>query len=152
MKILIRNTKFSDINQIDNLNRKCLPENYTKDFWIQKFNESKPHSFVAIFSGQIVGYIFTDNNFIISLAVDEKFRSKGIAKELTKHCLNTLKSIKLQVRISNASAINLYNFFGFTIKKTIKSYYISPDEDGYVMKWINKDSSIKFVLNHKINI
>jgi [ribosomal protein S18]-alanine N-acetyltransferase len=152
MKILIRQAKFSDLSQIDALNRKSLAENYNREFWIEKFNLGKDHCFVAICANEIIGYIFCDQGFVISFAVHELYRSKGIGQELLHHCLNSMNNkIKLHVRVSNEAAIKLYKKIGFTEEERMKNYYLSPPEDAYLMKW-EKSLSVKFTERKKMNI
>jgi ribosomal-protein-alanine N-acetyltransferase len=151
MKILIRQLRFSDINQIVKINERSLPENYHIDYWIQKFYESRVHSFVAIGLGEVIGYIFCDEINIISFVIDEKYRSKGIGKQLMYHCLNTYKfPVELHVRINNQHALNLYKSIGFIETEIIKDYYVKPVEDAYTMKWTPTEN--KFKENKKLNI
>jgi ribosomal protein S18 acetylase RimI-like enzyme len=77
-------------------------------------------------SGKIVGNLsiipFERNGkwvyLIANVAVDDQWRRKGIAKQLTTHALNHLskqgvQTVWLQVRDDNEPAINLYQTFGF---------------------------------------
>lgn len=151
MKILIRPTKFMDINNIMSINLICLPENYPKDLWIDIFNIGKEHCFVAEVSKTIIGYIFCNQETIISFAINPEFQNKGIGKQLLSHCLNTFTThVNLNVRISNEKAINIYKKFDFDVKDIIKDYYINPNEDCIVMKRLF--SSTKYIENRKINI
>ncbi len=137
MKIVIRPTKYHDISQMIDINRASLPENYRVEVWKMKFYEGKNHSFVAIGAGSVIGYILCDEESIISFATAEKYRDKGIGRQLLHHCLNTYKTpIKLHVRTSNEPALKLYRSLDFIEKETIKDYYDSPVEDAYAMEWI----------------
>jgi hypothetical protein len=73
MKVVIRLAKFMDIPEIIKVNLECLPENYDRIFWNQQFYIGREHSFVAV-CGDIIGYVFCDEQSIISFAVQEKFR------------------------------------------------------------------------------
>jgi [ribosomal protein S18]-alanine N-acetyltransferase len=135
MKIVIRPTRLLDINQMMEVNQSCLPEHYCKDFWIQKFYEGKEHCFVVIGAGGVIGYALCDVDTIISFAILEKYRGKGIGKQLMYHCLNTyVTPVKLHVRVNNQPALHLYRSVGFTDKETITHYYNDPVEDAYVME------------------
>ena len=128
--------KLTDINQVMNLNESSLSENYDRDFWLEMFGLGKTHSFVAIYQTQIIGYIFCDNQYIISFAINEKYRGLGIGKNLLSNCLNTFNiPIRLHVRISNNIAIKLYNSYDFKIEDTMENYYTNPDENAYSMIW-----------------
>lgn len=151
MKISLRNMKLHDIKQLMELNQKTLPENYDREFWVEKFHEGKIHSFVAIFAGQIIGYVFCDNDTIISLAIDEKFRNKGLGKQLLGNCLNTYNiNVRLHVRVTNNIALKLYESFGFSEEQKLIDYYVDPIEDAYVMIW--KPSGTKYDVKRKLNI
>ena len=113
-KIFIRSTKFLDISQIKKINEASLQENYPKSYWDEKFHEGKTHSFVAICLNQIIGYIFCADSNIMSFAIIEQYRNKGIGKQLMHCCLNTFDiAVTLHVRISNENAIKLYRSAGF---------------------------------------
>lgn len=136
MKVNIRPMKFHDITQSQQLNQKSLAENYDRNFWDAKFYAGKTHSFVAIWAGLVVGYIFCDQQTIISFATDEKFRNKGIGKQLLYHCLSTYTTpIHLHVRVTNEVALNLYKSVGFIKQEKLIEYYNDPVEDGYLLIW-----------------
>ncbi len=75
---------------------------------------------------------------LISIAVLEEYRGRGIGSALLKHTIDALStiykvsSIFLEVRVSNIPAIRLYEKFGFKKAKIIKEYY-RDGEDAYVM-------------------
>ena len=161
MKVLIRQVKFTDINQMIKLNENTLPENYPKEFWVSKFHEGKENSFVAICSEAVVGYILCDKESIISFSIEEKFRGKGVGRQLLQHCLNTLnEKVELHVRVTNSNAIKLYKSVGFTGVGEMKDYYINPIENGYLMDWIPQKVSSgyefsqrrKFIEVKKLNL
>ena len=136
MKIIIRPMKFLDINQVMTINQSSLAENYMKEFWIQKYHEGKNHSFVATLSTAIIGYIFCDNNTVISFAMSEKYRGKGIGRHLMQYCLNTFDtSITLHVRVTNDQALKLYKSLDFVEQELLIEYYTDPIENAYLMQW-----------------
>lgn len=74
---------------------------------------------------------------ILILAVDERFRRRGIASALIKRFLSTcimegVWNISLEVSITNIKAIKLYQKFGFKITDVLEGYY-SQGDDAYVM-------------------
>lgn len=89
-----------------------------------------------------VGFIFYwkiyDELHILNLAVHPAYRRKGIGKELlgaliTHGLKDGFKIITLEVRQSNAAAINLYKSFNFRIIGIRKGYYCDNNEDAYIM-------------------
>jgi ribosomal-protein-alanine N-acetyltransferase len=75
---------------------------------------------------------------ILQIAVDNDFRKNGYGSEMMENMIayaynNSFKSLFLEVRKSNTSAIHLYKKYGFAIQRTRKNYYTEPIEDAYVM-------------------
>jgi len=145
-KILIRFMKMSDLKQVKLLNEQTLPENYPYEFWLAMFNEGKKHSIVAIYESNVIGYVFCSALQILSFAVAESFRKKGIGQQILVYCLDTFikaqRSVSLNVRVSNTAAFRLYRKLGFNITKENIGYYgnadssrgpISPVENSYLM-------------------
>ena len=136
MKIIIRSMKLHDINQIIVINEGAMAEHYPKESWVCKFYEGKSHSFVAISAGMVIGYIACSASYIVSFAVDSKFRGHGIGRQLLYHCLNTFESpVYLHARVNNATALRLYQSLNFIVRETLHDYYVSPIEDAYLMEW-----------------
>jgi ribosomal protein S18 acetylase RimI-like enzyme len=74
---------------------------------------------------------------IMNIAVDPQKRGRGLGATLLQHGLNYLQELdgqtaELEVRVSNFTAIRLYERFGFQIEKRIYQYY-HDGEDGYMM-------------------
>ncbi|WP_428023579.1 GNAT family N-acetyltransferase [Arcobacter sp.] len=71
---------------------------------------------------------------LYSLAILKEFQGKGLGKSLLEFSLNTLDKdcFELEVRVSNQTAINLYEKFGFKKVKVLEEFY--DDEDGIKMR------------------
>lgn len=178
IKVEIRQIKQSDIIEIQAVNESSLPENYPKHYWVDLFQKCKPHSFVAVGDGRILGYIYCNSEIIVSFAVEEKHRNKGLGKHLMQHCLTSLgglkssndikqkletnqesfkldKSLKLHVRVSNP-AVRFYKQFGFTGDNEAsidKKYYQNDGEDAYIMEWSYKlIPTLNYKLENKLKI
>ena len=92
------------------------------------------------------GYFAEGEGDITSVAVDENFRRKGLAQRLVAEFVKLLpdstENIFLEVRESNAPAINLYEKCGFEKLSVRKNFYINPRENAVVMI---KNCSDKFL-------
>lgn len=94
----------------------------------------------AVVSGEMVGFISGDGSrdistgWITSVGVLEKYRRMGIANALLDACEARLpnRQIKLTVRKSNQSAINLYRKTGYVQTELWERYY-QDGESGIVM-------------------
>jgi len=109
-----------------------LSEVYKEDsyFVIAVENEKK--------LGFIIMRSMVDCGELLQIAVGNQVRRRGVADFLMRIMLenarvNTISSIFLEVRKSNAAAISLYKKHGFKLVRRRKDYYINPVEDALVM-------------------
>jgi ribosomal-protein-alanine N-acetyltransferase len=92
--------------------------------------------------GSLVGYcacwmIFNELH-INSLAVDEAWRRRGVARRLLGHVLDEAiaggaTSATLEVRASNQAARALYEGLGFKVEGLRRDYYQEPREDALIL-------------------
>jgi ribosomal-protein-alanine N-acetyltransferase len=146
--------KFSpgDLQNVIQINRVCLPENYT-DFFFVDLHQRFPETFiVAEHDEKILGYIMCRievglSNFgfgglvrkghVVSIAVLPQYRRRGVAQAIINRALEGMEYYKakqgfLEVRVTNEAAISLYKKLEFEITRTINGYS-SDGEDAYVM-------------------
>ena len=147
-KIHIKSIEHNKIEQAERINLLCLPENYSRMFYLDLHHRFPKTFLVALINNTIVGYIMcrietgfsklkrlslSKRGHIVSIAVLEQYQNKGIGKDLL---LKALKGIMdygasesfLEVRASNKSAIKLYQNQGFKIKKKIIGYYRNGED------------------------
>lgn len=152
---IIRRFKESDLDRVIYINRRCLPENYTPDFFLYHYREFPDGFLVAEIDGTVVGYIMTRidrggilpqpfsrefgkvKGHVISLAVMPHARRRGIAESLMREAIQNIRSrgvkeVYLEVRVTNNPAINLYRKLGFKVVNVLRRYY-ADGEDAYVM-------------------
>ena len=143
----------SDLKSVTNINRVCLPENYTDFFFADLYHRFPQTFIVAEENGEVIGYIMCRievglSNFglggllkkghVVSVAVMPEHRRKGIAEAIVKTAMGRMqtaynaKQCYLEVRTSNEPAIMLYKKLGFEVTRTIHGYY-ADGEDAYVM-------------------
>ena len=149
---VIRKCEESDLPSVIEINMAALPEHYS-DYFFESILRELPESFiVAEYNNSIVGYImckiefgfsnfrklgFVKKGHVVSVAVLEEHRSKGIGKALMQEGINGVMcrkcdEIYLEVRISNNSAIKMYEKLSFQIKSRLRGYY-RDGEDAYLM-------------------
>jgi len=73
-----------------------------------------------------------DDAELMTIAVEPKYRSKGVATALLRACFEDLlmtpsKRMILEVAADNPAAIKLYSRLGFTKISERKGYYARPD-------------------------
>lgn len=148
----IRKFALNDLQSVMHINRVALPENYSDYFFVDLYKRYPESFIVAELSGEVVGYIMCRmetglSNFgfgglikkghIVSVAVLQQYRRKGIGEALVKEAMNGMhkyngKQCFLEVRVTNTEAVSLYKKLGFDITRTIHGYY-ADGEDAYVM-------------------
>ncbi len=138
---MLRAWRREDIELISEIEKRCFPKGaWTKEQIEQSFATDNFYS-ALIEEDKIKAYLGAVLNQweaeIAFIAVDPSFRRQGLATKL----LNELKDfalktgrdkIFLEVRQSNAQAINLYTKNGFKIYNQRKNYY-EGQEDGICM-------------------
>lgn len=158
-KYIIRQAELSDINDIMRINKICLPENYSFDFFYRILSDFGYACVIGEYNQEIVGYVlsrierpFTSflgvqaaKGHIISIAVIPQHRRKGLGFRIMKYGLKKLidhevETVYLEVRVSNVAAIEMYRKLGFYIKKESKEYY-RDGESAFIMEWGKKESS-----------
>jgi [ribosomal protein S18]-alanine N-acetyltransferase len=148
----LRKFQPGDLQGVMQINRVCLPENYT-DFFFMDLHQRFPETFiVAEENEELAGYIMcrievglsnygfgglVKKGHVVSIAVMPQHRRKGVAQAVIKRAIEGMEYYKakqcfLEVRVTNDIAISLYKKLGFEITRTIKGYY-SDGEDAYVM-------------------
>ncbi|HJU95112.1 MAG TPA: ribosomal protein S18-alanine N-acetyltransferase, partial [Nitrososphaera sp.] len=148
----IRRCEASDLQAVIDINMAALPEHYS-DYFFESILRELPEAFIlAELNNKIVGYImckiefgfsnfrklgFVKKGHVVSVAVLEEHRGKSLGKALMVEGINGVMhrkadEIYLEVRVSNTSAIKMYQKLRFEIKSRLRSYY-RDGEDAYLM-------------------
>ena len=151
-KIIIKRCNLDDLDGVIKVNEEELPEDYPY-FFYKSILDNYPESFLIAQNsfGKIIGYImwrvektpsidslrYVNTGHLVSIAVSQGYRKKGIAKSLLTNSMNAIKKYKiheyvLEVRVSNYNAIKLYEQFNFKISNIKKNYY-RDGENAYYM-------------------
>ena len=153
----ISEMRVDDLGQIAILERECFEDAWSYLMLCNSY-EGNFVGFCAREGSAIIAYIgalFIDTCAdIIYLAVEKNHRRQGCAGELLNALIGKLKNLNvagdaalqgaspscvsitdifLEVRVSNAAAINLYKKFNFEIIDTRKKYY-QNGEDAFIMR------------------
>jgi ribosomal-protein-alanine N-acetyltransferase len=148
----LRRCDRDDIPAVIQINVNTLPEHYSDYFYYEILAEFPETFLVAELDGEIVAYIMCRVEYgfshlrrlglarkghIVSIAVTEKHRRKGIGTALVNACHEELltkgaSECYLEVRISNGEAIGLYERLGYKTTGQLESYY-KDGEAAYLM-------------------
>ena len=86
---------------------------------------------VYVCDNDVVGYLYYSDIYdrieINQITVFENYRRKGYASKMMEYLIRKNKSITLEVKCSNNSAINLYKKYGFKQVSIRKGYYNGID-------------------------
>ncbi len=149
---VVRRCQYEDLQSVIKVNTTTLPEHYS-DYFFESILKELPESFVvAELNRRVIGYImckiefgfsnfrklgFVKKGHVVSVGVLDEHRGKGLGKALMLEGINGVigrrgDEIYLEVRVSNESAIKMYEKLGFAIKSRLRSYY-RDGEDAYLM-------------------
>ncbi len=149
----IRGFRSDDLDRVMDINVEALPENYSTFFYRDLYRRFPETFLVAEADGAIQGYMMcrierglsklktlrpAKQCHVVSIAVREPYRRRGIASELMATVMERAKEnygateCFLEVRLSNDAAIYLYEKLGFSKVKRNYGYYIDG-EDAWVM-------------------
>ena len=148
----IRQCTIDDIPQVISINLSNLPEHYSDSFFEQLLKDNPESFLVAEVDGKVIGYVmcrieygfsslkrfgFARKGHLVSIAISEQHRNKGLGRVLMTKVMNALKlkncsEMYLEVRISNVVAVKLYEKLKFKIISRLRWYY-RDGEDAYLM-------------------
>ncbi len=138
---MIRSFSLADLNSLLEIEAQSFPKTpypwttFIQLYWIH------PETFWVYADGDkdggpLRGYIiFSKDGHLISLAVDPRYRRKGIGKALTEKAMEALsaKEMWAEVRRSNRGALAFYRRLGFKIVGMNRNYY--GNEDALIVRW-----------------
>ncbi|WP_195986291.1 ribosomal protein S18-alanine N-acetyltransferase [Clostridium sp. D53t1_180928_C8] len=134
----------SHINDVYELSKECFAIPWTLDSINNELNNPLAKYVIAkdLSTKEVIGFvgvwIIAGEGDITNIAVNPKYRKKGIASELLINLFKMCKTfncedITLEVRASNIPAQNLYKKFGFKKEGLRKGYYSDNNEDAIIM-------------------
>ena len=140
----------ANIENVMQIESKSFDFPWKKKKSFMQYTEQGDAFVVQIERNIIVGYVLikrkNDTIVLYKMAVDPKYRSKGLGKFIVKWIQEfangrSAKRLLLHVRASNCQAIRLYRNTGFEEIKKIENYYkrtgLRPEEKAAVkMQWI----------------
>lgn len=137
---MIRKAKIDDIPALVAIEKKVFEQSLGESFLYDEFLLNPfAHYFVYEVNETVVGYIgyraIDTQSEMMNFCVDPIYQGKHIGSEILTYTIDYLKNlgvktILLEVRISNDKAIKTYEKFGFKKSHVREQYY--GNEDAYV--------------------
>ncbi len=140
--IQIREMQVKDADAVAAIEQQIFSQPWSRQGFLDAVNLANTVFLVAEENNRIVGYIgmyvAMDEGEITNVAVAPVERCHGIGGMLIAELLKIAESkgiarIVLEVRVSNDSAIRLYERNGFVQCGVRRGFYEFPKEDAYVM-------------------
>ena len=141
----IRPLTDKNLNEVLRLNVRCFRngENYTKHTFSYLLGESRNLSYrIVTAAGEMAGFVFVLVNedgsaHLTTIGVAPEHRRRRLAKKMLVHVeealrLRSVRTIVLEVRVSNTTAQNLYRDAGYSVVQRLAKYY-NNGEDCFLM-------------------
>jgi ribosomal-protein-alanine N-acetyltransferase len=140
----LRRLQLRDLTAVEEIERSSYPTPWSRSMFAGEL--TKPASIcLGAFegeSGDLVGYLiisrYVDAWHVMNVAVAPEHRRRGIASGLLERLFELTagdgrRGYTLEVRISNTSAIKLYERAGFRRRGIRRGYYTDNREDALIM-------------------
>ena len=142
--IEFRRLELGDLNAVEQIERRTYPTPWSRSMFASEL--SKPSSLcLGAFdpeTGRLIGYLvisrYVDAWHVMNVAVSPDRRREGIASLLINRLFDltsgrSRRGYTLEVRVSNAGAIKLYERLGFRARGVRRGYYTDNREDALIM-------------------
>ena len=134
--MIVRKFKPTDLKRVYEIENMSFDQSYGINMF-QQLYEMGIGFLVAEKDDYVVGYVmfwvkYENQGHIISIAVDNNYRRQGAGTELLIRAISILSmlpidAIYLEVRESNAGAVEFYERFNFIKDRVVPGYYESGE-------------------------
>jgi [ribosomal protein S18]-alanine N-acetyltransferase len=145
----IRSLRYSDLPQVISIERRAFPTAWSLAMFVLELSKPSGISLAALDDDGLVGYLICSRYdqawHLMNVAVDPDRLRRGYATALLTEMIERAgqdSPLTLEVRVSNAGAIALYERFGFRAAGTRRRYYQDTGEDALIMWRVNDPESI----------
>lgn len=142
LRIRIRNFERTDIRRVMEIEEESLLDGDV-GLYLELYEEWQAGFLVAEKDEVVIGFVVLvltsdGEGRVFALAVDPRYRRKGVGRALLKAAFNTLGNrkigyVRLEVRVSNHIAQSLYRSMGF-IEVGFFPFYYKDGEGAIVMR------------------
>ncbi len=143
MNVELRRLEAGDLDGVEAIERASYPTPWSRAMFVAELR--KPGSLAIGAFGPddvLIGYAFVsryvDAWHVMNVAVLPSHRRRGVAKALLERVFEITdadprRGYTLEVRVSNADAIRLYEQLGFESRGLRRGYYTDNREDALIM-------------------
>ena len=145
MNIELRHLSLADLGAIERIERHAYPTPWSRSMFAGEIGKQSSICLGATDADEadrLVGYLiisrYADAWHVMNVAVDEGYRRQGVASKLLARLFELTsgddrRGYTLEVRVSNESAIKLYERLGFVGRGIRRGYYTDNREDALIM-------------------
>ena len=145
MSAFLRRAIEGDLSQIAQIEKSAFADPWSEESFRRLIGVAPAIFLVALFppdqvvAGYVVAFSVEEDGELLNVAVDPKFRGKGLAGQMLDAALiemgaRRVRSAFLEVRESNSAARALYKSRGFIEIGRRSNYYRRPVEDALVLR------------------
>lgn len=141
-QVQIRPMKEADVERISMLEEETFSMPWSRDAFVEMITKKDAGYYVAEIDGHIIGgcgvLMAAGEGNITNVVVDKKERNKGIGTKMLQYLIEDgyrrgIEAFTLEVRVSNAAAIHVYEKLGFLSEGIRPNFYEKPTEDAMIM-------------------
>ncbi|MCM1153834.1 MAG: tRNA (adenosine(37)-N6)-threonylcarbamoyltransferase complex dimerization subunit type 1 TsaB [Roseburia sp.] len=141
-QIQIRAMRREDVDIISRLEEETFSMPWSKEAFLEMIAKEDARYYVAEYAGKVVGgcgvLMIAGEGNITNVVVEKNERNRGIGTRMLQYLIedghqNGLGAFTLEVRVSNAAAIHLYEKLGFHSEGIRPAFYEKPTEDALIM-------------------
>ncbi|ULT57297.1 ribosomal protein S18-alanine N-acetyltransferase [Neobacillus drentensis] len=135
-----------DIDQVLEVEHASFTTPWSREAFFNEIHNNKFAVYIVLEENEkIVGYCGTwvviDEAHVTNIAIRPEYRGKKLGEALLSKLISTtremgVRSMTLEVRVTNHVAQSLYRKFGFQNGGIRKNYYSDNQEDALIM-WVN---------------
>jgi ribosomal-protein-alanine N-acetyltransferase len=140
--IEIRGLRLADLTEVEAIERRAYPTPWSRSMFASEIGKPSSVCLGAYEGNQLVGYVinsrYVDAWHVMNVAVDPDYQGRNIATRLLEKLFELTAEdgrdgYTLEVRVSNAVAIQLYEKLGFEARGLRRGYYTDNREDALIM-------------------
>jgi [ribosomal protein S18]-alanine N-acetyltransferase len=139
--LTIRRLGLPDLPQVMPIERRCFTAPWSLAMFGLEISKSSSVALAAVGGGRIVGYLvcsrYDEVWHLMNVAVEPTLRRCGVASALLRELFAQVDhqgvEYTLEVRLSNAGAVAMYERFGFRSSGRRPGYYHDNGEDALIM-------------------
>jgi len=138
----IRRLGLAELDAIDAIEKRAYATPWSRSMFASELGKRASICLGAFEGDKLIGYVvnarYVDAWHVMNVAVDPDHRRRGVASRLLQRLFELTadderRGYTLEVRVSNAEAISLYERLGFSSRGVRPGYYTDNREDALIM-------------------